>query len=189
MHTVIHVGGSRCSHCAPGALPSALLLGLLATVGSHDAGTKRGLVGGFCNHTTLFEPHARNWQSNYRPSLTSGDAAWKLDPSCREIAAEESFEFVPMVASLRQLQGAGSKLELVNSRHLLGMNEPSDAKNESAALAASKWRQYEALAATASPPLLLGTPAPGGLNLARGQRWLADTWNVLCSRCRFSSKR
>lgn len=168
-----------------GANRPALKFGAGSALASDErgVGTKRGLVGGLCNHTELFEPHARNWQYNYLPSLSSRDAAWKIDPACREIAAEKSFEFVPMVSSLSQLPGAGSKLELINSRHLLGMNEPSDAKNESAALAASQWRQYEALAATASPPLLLGTPAPGGLNLARGQRWLEDFFSN-CTACR-----
>ena len=157
--------------------------GLKTTDSSAQPGTKRGLVGGFCNHSKLFEPHARNWQYDYTPSLTMRDASWAQDPACREIAAEKTFEFVPMVASLNQLPGASSKLELVNSRHLLGMNEPSDGKNESAALAASRWKEYEALAATASPPLLLGTPAPGGLNLARGQRWLHDFFGN-CTGCR-----
>eukprot|EP01045_Picozoa_sp_COSAG04_P000667 COSAG04_NODE_17_length_40288_cov_9.152728_23_plen_1697_part_00 len=157
--------------------------GLKTTDGGAQPGTKRGLVGGFCNHTRLFEPHARNWQYDYTPSLAMRDASWAHDPACREIAAEKTFEFVPMVASLSQLAGASSKLELVNSRHLLGMNEPSDGKNESAALAASRWNEYEALAATASPPLLLGTPAPGGLNLARGQRWLHDFFGN-CTGCR-----
>lgn len=177
-----------------GAVLLAATLGLAAGVSGYSssddtlpdvaaaAGTKRGLVGAFCNHTKLFEPHARNWQYDYTPSLTMRDASWRLDPECREIVAEKTLEFVP-IASLSQLASASSKLELVNSRHLLGMNEPSDKKNESAALAASRWKQYEALAATASPPLLLGTPAPGGLNLGRGQRWLNDFFGN-CTGCR-----
>jgi hypothetical protein len=155
---------------------------IAATAAAAGMGTKRGLVGAFCNHTALFGPHARNWQYDYLPRLR--DPAWTAEPACREIAAEPSFEFVPMVASLSQLAGARSQLELgKRTRHLLGMNEPSDAKNESAQLAAARWHEYEALADAASPPLLLGTPAPGGLNLARGQRWLADFF-ANCTGCR-----
>ena len=57
------------------------------------------------------------------------------------------------------------------SARLLGMNEPSDAKGESAALPAARWPAYEKLTARFSPPLLLGSPAPGRLKLPSVQRW------------------
>ena len=33
---------------------------IAATAAAAGMGTKRGLVGAFCNHTALFGPHARN---------------------------------------------------------------------------------------------------------------------------------
>jgi hypothetical protein len=99
-------------------------------------------------------------------------AVWETDPSCRAFAADPSFEFVPVISDLKYLDP--SKPLQSHSKILLGMNEPSSHKNESAQLAASRWPEYEAIAAKFTPPLLLGSPAPGGLKLDVGLKWLTD---------------
>ena len=70
-----------------------------------------------------------------------------------------------------------------DAKHLMGMNEPSARKNESAATSASRWHEYEAIANSFTPPLRLVSPAPGGLKLARGQTWLREFFSE-CKGCR-----
>ena len=69
------------------------------------------------------------------------------------------------------------------SKYLLGMNEPSARKNESALAVAERWREVEALAASASAPVKIVSAAPGGLDLPKAERWLREFFGV-CHGCR-----
>ena len=92
-----------------------------------------------------------------------------------------------MVASLKALSHindpARRSIVAPDANYLLGMNEPSANKNESAAISAARWHEYEQIANSFTPPLRLVSPAPGGLNLARGQTWLKDFFDK-CQGCR-----
>jgi len=166
--------------CAAVAMPSL-------RVAAAAAATKRGLVGGTCGQTALFAPAARNWQYNYGVNRTIFQAnpqtgGWNLsDPACAALAADPALEFVPMFSSLTALTADYHDVLQAGSARLLGLNEPSARKGEDAAAAAARWSEYEALAARSDPPLLLGSPAPGGLKLARGQQWLRDFFGNLSS--------
>jgi len=143
-------------------------------------GTKRGLIVRSCEHSMLFQARARRWQYNYGLGLTQfGHDEWLADRACQALRA--SFEFVPMVYSLGALASAKKLVAHQNhnmralSKHLLGMNEPRDGNaNQSALAVASRWKEVEGIADRFHPPLLLGTPAPGGLELEKGARWLHD---------------
>ena len=89
---------------------------------------------------------------------------------------------MPMIYNLDALDGANNTIEHGSAR-LLGMNEPGEKKNESAADVAARWPEMEALADRFSPPLKLGTPAPGGLRLPHAVQWLHDFFGN-CSSCR-----
>jgi hypothetical protein len=165
----------RQQHRTQRMLFARVFAGLLLIATGVSAGPKRGLVSGSCNHSLLFNPPARGWHYNYNRQLVggkkNGDPSWDTVPACEKLASGGDYEFVPMIASLYQLS---SDPVQAGSARLLGMNEPSSAKNESAELAAKRWPEYEATAARFTPPLELGSAAPGGLNLKRGQEWLKD---------------
>lgn len=147
-------------------------------------GGKRGLVARQCAATRMFSQRARTWQYNHGASLTQfGHAEWRADGACRTLAAGGLF--VPMVASLHDLERAGREIDVASraTRWLLAMNEPSIHNNQSARAVAARWPEVEALAARFSPPLLLASPAPGGLELEKGDRWLRDFF-VHCRGCR-----
>jgi len=82
-----------------------------------------------------------------------------------------------MVSNFRALDNFDGNI-YSGSQRLLGMNEPSDNKNETAVLGAQRWKEYEAIANKFDVPLLLGTAAPGGLQLARGKQWLRDFFST-----------
>ena len=92
-----------------------------------------------------------------------------------------------MIAKLDALSRVNSTVHhsivAPDSDHLMGMNEPSPHKNESAVASAARWHEYEKIANSFKPPLRLVSPAPGGLNLARGQTWLRDFFGA-CKGCR-----
>lgn len=151
----------------------------------HDAvppGSKRGLVARNCRHTRQLSPHARRWQYNHGASLTEfGHDEWHTDRTCAALAEDA---YVPMVASIGALERAGRVIDAgASSKYLLGMNEPADHNNQSARAVAARWHDVERLAARFSPPLLLGSAAPGGLELKKGERWLRDFF-AHCAGCR-----
>ena len=141
--------------------------------------SKRGLIVRHCSHAQLFGARARRWLYNYGGELSSwGRKEWTTDPACRSLSS--TFEFVPMVADLGAIDHAHFS---PRSKHLLGMNEPAEFKNESAKAVAKRWSQVEALADRGfTPRLRLGTPAPGGLDLKKGERWLASFFEH-CREC------
>ena len=58
-----------------------------------------------------------------------------------------------MVSSLEALTKYGAAgVVQPGSARLLGVNEPSDSKHESAALLAARWPEYEKIAARFDPP-------------------------------------
>ena len=146
------------------------------------AGTKRGLVTRRCAHALLFAPQARRWWYNHAADLALSEVdakwrpntGWNTDVRCRHVAASAGhFLYVPMIESLRTLSARVDRLLLdSHSRWLLGMNEP--AGNQTAHAVAKRWGEVEAIANHFSPPLKLGSPAPGGLQLKQGERWLRD---------------
>lgn len=178
-------------------LPAALVL--WAAVASAGTG-KRGLCGHTCNSSLLFSPAARSWQYNYATNLSTLDAGWATRPECRALAS--TLDYVPMVAhcsplDCSALSSAPGSIDRAATA-LLGFNEPNgnpDACADRAskacrkmclpATAAAKWPEFEKLAAAASPPRRLGTPAPGGLwkGLGTADRpvpWLQD-WVSNCT--------
>ena len=145
-------------------------------------GTKRGLVARFCPHVQLFAPRARQWQYNHGTSLAQFDMSWTADAKCRAIAGTRGY-YVPMVFSLEELVHHTSELHSRRALVLLGQNEPSDAKNQSAHAVAARWKEMEAIADRHVPPLMLGSPSPGGLELRKSERWLRE-FVAACHNCR-----
>lgn len=94
---------------------------------------------------------------------------------------------MPMVSKLAALSHvndpARRSIVSPDADHLMGMNEPSARKNESAATSAARWHEYETIANSFTPPLRLVSPAPGGLKLAKGQTWLREFFSK-CKGCR-----
>jgi hypothetical protein len=93
----------------------------------------------------------------------------------------EHFEFVPMISTLYALSQGFGIYVTARSRALLGMNEPSARNNQSAPAVAARWSEMEAVANRFSPPLRLISPAPGGLELKHGERWLHDFFQACAS--------
>jgi len=142
---------------------------------------KRGLVARFCKHTRLFPPRARRWQYNHGATLEEFDATWRTDSACRSLHTSAEF-YVPMVYDLSALATARPP-NRTHTTSLLGMNEPSDHKNETGRAVAARWHEMEAIADRSSPALLLGSPSPGGLELKKGERWLHE-FMAHCVGCR-----
>lgn len=139
------------------------------------AGSKRGLVARFCEHVRLFSPRARHWLYNHGTSLEQYDPSWQTKAACRALASGRE-AYVPMVYSLTTLAAQDS--DAVHGARarasILGMNEPTEHNNQSAQSVAAHWNAVESIADRFSPPLLIGSPSPGGLDVHRSQRWLAD---------------